>query len=88
MADFLVICNAASERGLKALFDHIEKTLKKKKIRILDREGGSKKIWAIIGTEDVIVHIFHHKARDFYNLEGLWADSPRIPLETKSTEPS
>ncbi len=88
LADFFVICSAASERGVKAIFDHIEKTLKEKKIRITDREGLSKKTWVLLGTGDVVVHIFHHKERDFYNLEGLWVDSPRISVEPGSDGPS
>ncbi len=78
IADFFVICDSSSERGVKAVSDHIEKMLKEKKIRISDREGLSKKTWALLGTGDVIVHIFQRKEREFYNLEGLWADSPRI----------
>ena len=80
VADFFVICSAASERGAKAVADHIEKTLKEKKIRILDKEGLSKKSWILLGTGEVIVHIFHHEARGFYNLDGLWADFPKIPI--------
>ncbi len=69
---------------MKAVSDHIQKTLKEKKIRVLDREGMSKKSWILIGTEDVIVHIFQNQKHDFYNLEGLWSDSPRIPVEPES----
>lgn len=92
ITDFFVICGASSERGVKAVFDHLEKTLKEKNIRILNREGLSKKTWVLLGTEDVIVHIFRQKERDFYNLEGLWADSARVsvepPADISSTDPS
>ncbi|QMU55892.1 MAG: ribosome silencing factor [Candidatus Mycalebacterium zealandia] len=84
IADFFVICSASSERGAKAVADHVEKILKEKKIRVLDKEGLSQKSWILLGTEDVIVHIFHHEARGFYNLDGLWIDSPKIPVEDGS----
>lgn len=84
VADFFVICSVSSDRGAKAVADHIEKTLKEKKIRILDKEGLSKKSWILLGTEDVIVHIFRQNARGFYNLDGLWADFPKISLEDVS----
>jgi len=32
---------------------------------------------------DLIVHIFSKEARDFYELERLWIDAPRIPFEKK-----
>jgi ribosome-associated protein len=40
---------------------------------------------------DVIVHIFQQQVREFYDLEGLWSDAPRIELpeaeEASETEP-
>lgn len=84
MADFFVICSASSERAVKALSEHMEKSLKEKKIRILDREGLSQKTWVLLGTGDVIMHIFHPRAREFYNLEGLWSDLPRVKFEAGS----
>jgi ribosome-associated protein len=29
---------------------------------------------------DVIVHIFYQPVREFYDLEGLWADAPCVEL--------
>lgn len=78
IADFFVICSAGSERAVKTVSDHMEKTLKEKNIRILDREGVSTKTWILLGTGDVIAHIFHPRTREFYNLEGLWSDCPRV----------
>lgn len=87
MADFFVICGASSERGVKAVSDHIEKTLAEKKIPVADREGLSKKTWVLLGTGDVVAHIFQKEAREFYNLEGLWTDSPKVSLKPGSAAP-
>lgn len=88
IADFFVICGAESERAVKAVADHAEQALKEKKIRVLDKEGIAHKTWVLLGTEDVILHIFHSKARKFYNLEGLWSDFPRVEFENGSASPS
>lgn len=42
--------------------------------------------WIVLDYLQVIVHIFHAEKRDFYSLEDLWGDAPRLPRET--TEPS
>ena len=29
----------------------------------------------------VVIHVFYHPVREFYDLESLWVDAPRLPLE-------
>jgi len=28
-----------------------------------------------------VVHVFYHPVREFYDLEGLWIDAPRVPVD-------
>lgn len=37
--------------------------------------------WIVIDYLQVVVHIFHHEKREFYSLESLWGDAPRIEWE-------
>ncbi|MEG0542631.1 MAG: RsfS/YbeB/iojap family protein [Angelakisella sp.] len=30
---------------------------------------------------DVIVHIFYKETREFYSIERLWADAPRVDID-------
>lgn len=41
----------------------------------------------ILDYIQVIVHIFHEAKRDFYDLETLWNDAPRLKLETPEPTP-
>lgn len=37
--------------------------------------------WMILDYIQVIVHVFHEAKRDFYDLEALWNDAPRLKLD-------
>lgn len=81
IADYFVICSADSQPQIKAILDEIEVTLGKKGVRPLQIEGAAISHWVLIDYEDVIVHIFRKETREFYNLDGLWGDSPVLDLE-------
>ncbi len=36
--------------------------------------------WVLLDCGSVVVHLFDPPAREFYQLEHLWGDAPRIPL--------
>lgn len=80
-ADYFVICSANSRRGVEAITDNVERTLKKNKIKIIGMEGRIKKNWVLIDASDVIVHIFYLPLREFYDIEGLYVDSPRVNID-------
>ena len=46
-------------------------------------EGYQSAMWIVLDYYDVIVHIFYEKTREFYALERLWADAPKVALELK-----
>ncbi len=80
-ADYFVICSASSKRGVEAIADNVERTLKKNNIKIIGMEGRIKKSWVLIDASDVIVHIFYLPLREFYDIEGLYVNSPKISID-------
>lgn len=81
--DFFVICSATSEPQLKAIAGEIEAQLKKDHgVRPVAVDGFPASQWIVIDYMQVIVHIFHSEKREFYSLEDLWGDAPRIAWET------
>ncbi|MBI5562966.1 MAG: ribosome silencing factor [Deltaproteobacteria bacterium] len=78
VADYLVICSAESERQVKAISDAVEDELRGKGDRPLGVEGAQTGRWALLDCNDVIVHVFLASVREFYDIDGLWAEAPRI----------
>ena len=72
VTDTMIIASGRSTRHVKSISDNIIKQLKKTKIKPIGIEGYSKSEWILIDFGDVIVHVMHHEAREFYSLEKLW----------------
>jgi ribosome-associated protein len=80
--DFLVIATARNERQAKAIVDEVRERLKKDEGLVASRvEGEVSAKWVLIDYLDAILHVFTAEARDFYRLEGLWREAPRLELE-------
>jgi ribosome-associated protein len=48
--------------------------------RLLHSEGVEHGRWVLLDYGDVVVHVFHHEAREFYRIERLWADARLVDL--------
>lgn len=80
LADYFVICSGNSERQLNAIIDEVVDKEEEAQVDIKRIEGKDGGKWVLIDLGDVIVHVFHHSERDFYNLEKLWSDAPAVEL--------
>ena len=78
--DYFVICSGRSDRQVQAIAEHLRSEFKAKKIRPRSFEGLSSGKWVLMDFVDVVVHIFQDAVREFYDLEGLWSDAPKVPL--------
>ncbi len=78
LADAFIICSGRSNRQVMAIAEHVRTTLKKQNLKPLRIEGLKEGHWVLLDYGDVIIHIFYDPVRSFYDLEGLWADAPRL----------
>jgi len=85
-ADALIICSARSNRQVKAIAEHIERSLKKQKIKALHVEGMKDGHWVLMDYGNVIIHIFYEPERHFYDLEGLWSEVESVLLDPHSIQ--
>ena len=84
--DRFVICSASSERQVRAIAQSVLGTLKDAGEPPLGVEGLGGGAWVLVDLGDVVFHAFHGSARGYYDLEGLWADAPRISLDSLGVE--
>ena len=80
--DFFLICSGGSDRQTKAIHDGVHEGMKKEH-QILPRrvEGLSEARWILMDYLDCVVHVFTPDTRDYYRLEQLWGDVPRLELD-------
>jgi len=76
VADYFILCEARSNIQLKAIANQIQ--------QVVEEECGEKPFhteygdtWTLVDFVNVVVHIFTHEQREFYNLESLWEDAPK-----------
>lgn len=72
VADYFVVATGNSINQTRALADYIEESLAKEGYDVLSNEGLREGEWILIDVSDVIVHIFTHKQREFYDIDNLW----------------
>jgi ribosome-associated protein len=79
--NYQLVISGRSDRQVDAIADGITSGLKQEDLRPLGAEGARSGQWSLLDYGDFVVHVFLHSAREHYDLEGLWNDAPRVPLE-------
>jgi len=77
-SDFFVICSGENERQLRAISEKVQEELREDGVRPQRVEGTPNSGWIVLDYNDAIVHIFDQELRDFYKMERLWAEAPRL----------
>ena len=78
--DYFLIATGTSTPHLEALERAVREGLEERGIRPESVEGPSAR-WVLLNYGPLLVHLMSPEARDYYDLEGLWADAERIALE-------
>ncbi len=81
LADYFIISHGRSTRHVQGMADKMRRALKKKGIHCIGMEGENEGKWILMDYGDVVVHLFYGPVREFYDLEGLWSQAPRINIE-------
>ncbi len=79
-ADYFVVMTADSDRQAGAIADHVESEMKDAGVTKVGVEGYETGRWILVDYGDVVAHVMNKEAREFYDIEGLWADAPRTKI--------
>ena len=80
LADYFLICTGTSNTHVKTLCDYAEFAMEQLGEPMLGREGHRGNTWELLDYGSVVVHVFTEEAREFYNLERIWADGENVDL--------
>ena len=82
VSDYFVITSGSNPRQVNAIADAVEEEVKNAggpgPVRV---EGLDQREWVLMDYGAFVVHVFHREQRDFYQLERLWGDRPRVEWE-------
>jgi ribosome-associated protein len=80
ICQYFIICHGDSNTQVAAIAQWVERVMEEKlNEKVWRKQGLENAHWVLLDYVDVVVHIFQKEFRNFYNLEGLWADG-RINL--------
>ena len=79
--DYILIFSGRSTRQVEAIAEAIRQGMKGAGHEVLGVEGQRGSQWMLLDYADVVIHVFYHPQREFYDLEGLWSEAPRVELE-------
>lgn len=79
--DFFLIASGDSDVHVRAIADHLREQLSREGVKPAGVEGERSARWVLIDYIDVVVHVFHPRVREFYQLERLWGDAPTLYAE-------
>lgn len=79
IADYFVICSAASDRQLKAILEKVVDGVREQtRVKPLHREGQAESGWVLLDYGEVVLHAFTPEQRSYYDLESFWREGKTI----------
>jgi ribosome-associated protein len=84
ITDYFVIASGTSDRQVRTIADEVERVLAERGSTAVRREGRSDGRWVLLDFVDLVVHVFVTEEREYYELERLWSDAPRLRWEQRA----
>jgi ribosome-associated protein len=83
ITDYFVIASGTSDRQVRTIADEVERVLAERGSKAIRREGRADGRWVLLDFVDLVVHVFVTEEREYYELERLWSDAPRLRWELR-----
>ncbi|HVR33370.1 MAG TPA: ribosome silencing factor [Acidimicrobiia bacterium] len=86
ITEYFLIATGTSRPHVQALVGAVEERLRDHGRKALRREGMAEAEWVLLDFGDFVLHVFQETPRNYYGLERLWGDAPRIELEVGAAQ--
>jgi ribosome-associated protein len=84
ITDYFVITSGASDRQVNTLADEIVRSLRDQGTKPVREERDAEARWILLDYVDFVVHVFRQEEREYYRLENLWGDAPRVEWDEEA----
>lgn len=81
IAEYFIMATATSQHHIKALAEEVEEKLEEAGFTA-DHIEGKATGWLLLEYSGVVIHIFSAEAREYYNLDRMWADGEKLDLDS------
>jgi ribosome-associated protein len=78
ITEYFLIASGNSSRQVQAIAKHVSRRMKEEGFKAYGIEGEAQGQWVLMDYSDVVIHVFYQPVREFYDLEGLWIEAPRV----------
>lgn len=86
--DYFVICSGVSDRQVQAIADSVKHVMEASGHELISSEGYTDGRWVLMDFGDVVIHVFLDALREYYDLENLWSDAPRVKIPSEFYGPA
>ena len=84
ITDYFVIASGTSDRQVRTIADEVERVLAERGSKAVRREGRNDGRWVLLDFVDLVVHVFTDEERQYYELERLWSDAPKLRWQQRA----
>ena len=79
ITDYFVIASAGNTRQARTIVETVEQAMREQAgAKPRAEEGRADGSWVLLDYGDIVVHVFLEETREYYGLDRLWADAPRL----------
>ncbi|HLY73399.1 MAG TPA: ribosome silencing factor [Planctomycetota bacterium] len=78
ISDYFIICSTSNERQARAIAEELRLKMRELGKVQMGVEGMQDGRWVLQDFADIVLHVFHESQREFYDIEGLWADAKQV----------
>lgn len=86
IAEYFVIVTGTSDRHVQAVAENVIEAFRAIGEKPLGEEGLQEGRWVLLDYGEIVVHVFLEPVREYYDIERLWIDAPRLDLDTAAEE--